>query len=130
MVGMTALPFAEHSVTCVSYVKHTEYTGIWSAGLAQYIPQSNNFVVFSSYFHSAATLDPAGSIWVGHAVCCMPVQAKHALLARKLFSSCMPQQPHLLLHLAWHGLCCCCTNASAAFVANMRMILIVVYTYM
>lgn len=34
-----------------------------SAGLAQYIPQSNNFVVFSSYFHSASQ-DPAGSSWV------------------------------------------------------------------
>lgn len=33
------------------------------AGLAQYTPQSNNFVVFSSYFHNAS-LDSAGSPWV------------------------------------------------------------------
>ena len=42
------------------------------AGLAQYIPQSNNFVVFSSYFHNAASVDPTGSIWVSEGRCsCM-----------------------------------------------------------
>ncbi len=38
--------------------------GIAGAGLAQYIPQSNNFVVFSAYFQSTGQQPGNGTSWV------------------------------------------------------------------
>ena len=38
--------------------------GMPHAGLAHYIPQSNNFVVFSAYFQSAGQQGLAASPWV------------------------------------------------------------------
>ena len=43
------------------------------AGLAHYIPQSNNFVVFSTYFQIAGQQGLAASPWVRHSPAdCMP----------------------------------------------------------
>ena len=39
-------------------------TGVLHAGLAHYIPQNNNFVVFSAYFHNTGQQSLAASPWV------------------------------------------------------------------
>lgn len=94
---------------------------ILSAGLAQYIPQSNNFVVFSSYFHNAASPDPAGSIWVGHACCYMAVKQNMQLLANTLSAS-PACHGSLIFCFSLHGTCCAAVASEAAFAANRRML--------
>lgn len=75
--GLSMLPHSLAKV-CLAYVSFQ--TGLMSkvapisfviisvlhAGLAHYVPQSNNFVVFSAYFHTAGQQGLAASPWVSH----------------------------------------------------------------
>lgn len=53
--------------TCQTFPQYPCKIRQWElplAGLAHYLPQSNNFVVFTAYFQSARQQSPAGATWV------------------------------------------------------------------
>lgn len=63
--------------------------GIAGAGLVQYIPQSNNFVVFSAYFQSTGQQPGSGTSWVSFTLqsACIARSYTSLTLARVLTAS-------------------------------------------